>query len=85
MTDPTHPLFGQRFPLRRIGNPERGATHVFVAYRGHMTLRIPIADERRILSVVQRGNIFGPNSDGHERETVPAVWQARTTATPLSA
>lgn len=43
MTDPTHPLFGQRFPLRRIGNPERGATHVFVAYRDHMTLRIPIA------------------------------------------
>lgn len=44
-----------------------------------------IADERRILSVVQRGNIFSPQSDGHERETVPAVWQSRTTATPLSA
>jgi hypothetical protein len=37
-----------------------------------------IADERRILSVVHRGNIFGPHSDGHERETVPAVWQPRT-------
>ncbi len=36
-----------------------------------------IADERRILAVVQRGNIFSPNSDGQERETLPAVWQAR--------
>ena len=36
-----------------------------------------VADERRILSVVQRGNIFSPNSDGQERETTPAVWQAR--------
>lgn len=43
MTAPTHPLFGQRFPLRRISNPQRGATHIFVAYRDHMTLRIPIA------------------------------------------
>jgi hypothetical protein len=39
-----------------------------------------VADERRILSVVQRGNIFGTNSDGQERETVPAVWQARAGA-----
>jgi|GEM_PF-1121474 len=36
-----------------------------------------VADERRILAVVQRGNIFGLHSDGHERETVPAVWQPR--------
>jgi len=36
-----------------------------------------IADERRILSVVQRGNIFGSHSDGHERETMPAVWMPR--------
>lgn len=36
-----------------------------------------IADERRILSVVQRGNIFSPNSDGTEHETVPAVWRPR--------
>jgi hypothetical protein len=39
-----------------------------------------IADEQRILSVVQRGNIFSPHSDGHERETVPAVWRARANA-----
>lgn len=48
------------------------ADHMLTLYFGL------IADERRILSVVQRGNIFGPNSDGHERETVPAVWQPRT-------
>ena len=36
-----------------------------------------IADERRILSVVQRGNIFSTQSDSHERETMPAVWQPR--------
>jgi hypothetical protein len=41
-----------------------------------------IADERRILSVVQRGNVFSPHSDGHERETVPAVWQPRTSNSP---
>jgi len=36
-----------------------------------------VADEQRILSVVQRGNIFGAHSDGHQRETVPAMWQPR--------
>ena len=44
-----------------------------------------IADERRILSVVQRSNIFGINSDGHERETVPAVWTPRTAHPAASA
>lgn len=44
-----------------------------------------IADERRILSVVQRGNIFAPNSDGHEHETVPAVWQPRARQATASA
>ncbi|NTU79959.1 MAG: hypothetical protein HGA45_11230 [Chloroflexales bacterium] len=44
-----------------------------------------IADERRILSVVQRGNIFSPNSDGQERETVPAVWRPRAAALTASA
>ncbi len=48
------------------------ADHILTLYFGM------IADERRILSVVQRSNVFGPNSDGHERETVPAVWQPRT-------
>jgi len=44
-----------------------------------------VADERRILSVVQRGNIFGTQSDGHERETVPAMWQPRARGTPAAA
>ena len=42
VTDPTHPLFGRRFPVRQIGDTQRGATHVFVAYREYMTLRIPL-------------------------------------------
>jgi hypothetical protein len=47
------------------------ADHMLTLYFGL------IADEQRILSVVQRGNIFGTNSDGQERETVPAMWQPR--------
>jgi len=47
------------------------ADHILTLYFGL------IADERRILSVVQRGNMFSPHSDGHERETVPAVWLPR--------
>ena len=42
VTDPTHPLFGRRFSVRQIGDTQRGASHVFVAYREHMTLRIPL-------------------------------------------
>ncbi len=36
-----------------------------------------ISDEREVLSVVREYNIFPPNSDGPEQETVPAVWMAR--------
>jgi hypothetical protein len=43
VTDPTHPLCGRRFPVRQIGDTQRGAAHVFVAYRQYMTLRIPLA------------------------------------------
>jgi hypothetical protein len=43
VTDPTHPLFGQHFPVRSMGTPERGAIHVLVVYRDYMTLRIPLA------------------------------------------
>jgi hypothetical protein len=42
-----------------------------------------LSDELSTLSVVQSSNIFPPNSDGSERETVPAVWQPR--ATPVVA
>lgn len=36
-----------------------------------------ISDEREVLRVVRDYNIFPPNSDGPERETVPAMWMAR--------
>jgi len=42
VTDPTHPLFGRQFLLRPLGRPAHGPTHVLVAYRGHMTLRLPL-------------------------------------------
>ena len=42
VTDPTHPLFGRRFPVRSLAAPERGASHVLVVYRDYMTLRIPL-------------------------------------------
>jgi hypothetical protein len=34
-----------------------------------------LSDEEATLSVVNRHNIFAPNSDGRERETVPVIWQ----------
>ena len=36
-----------------------------------------LADEQGALSVVKRPNVFPPNSDDPERETVPAIWRAR--------
>jgi hypothetical protein len=39
-----------------------------------------LSDETIALSVVQPYNVFPPNSDGNERETVPAVWAPRPTA-----
>jgi hypothetical protein len=36
-----------------------------------------LSDEEATLSVVKRHNIFAPNSDGRECETVPAIWQQR--------
>jgi hypothetical protein len=41
VTDPTHPLFGRRFPLLSARPQPSMATHVFVAYQGCMVLRIP--------------------------------------------
>jgi hypothetical protein len=42
VADPTPPLCGRRFPLRSISAPVQGPAHVYVAYRGHMTLRLPL-------------------------------------------
>jgi hypothetical protein len=36
-----------------------------------------LSDEMSALSVVQASNVFPPYPDGSERETVPAVCQAR--------
>ena len=43
VTDPTHPLFGRRFPLLSARPQAPTATHVFVTYQGCMVLRIPRA------------------------------------------
>jgi hypothetical protein len=36
-----------------------------------------LSDEEATLSVVKRHNMFAPNSDGREREIIPATWQPR--------
>jgi hypothetical protein len=43
VTDPTHPLFGRRFPVISITRQPRRTAFVFVAYRDTMRLRIPIS------------------------------------------
>ncbi len=70
VTDPMHPLFGHRFPVRAIGAPARGATHVFVAYREHMTLRIPL----------QATNLLPPRSSIRTKLTPAAVLDLLTLA-----
>jgi hypothetical protein len=42
VTDPTHPLFGRRFPVLSISHPPQRPGQVLVAYREGMRLRIPI-------------------------------------------
>ena len=42
MTDPTHPLYGRRFPVLSISHPPQRPGHVVVAYRSFMRLRIPV-------------------------------------------
>ena len=42
MTDPTHPLYGRRFPVLSISHPPQRPGHVIVAYRGFMRLRLPV-------------------------------------------
>lgn len=39
-----------------------------------------LSDEAGMLQVVKAHNIFGPYSDGRERETIPAIWQPRAQA-----
>ena len=42
VTDPTHALFGQRFPLLSLSAPSARVERVLVGFRGHMALRIPV-------------------------------------------
>jgi hypothetical protein len=39
-----------------------------------------LSDEQHVLRVVEQHNIFAPNSDGSEIETVPAIWTPRAAA-----
>ena len=44
VTDPRHPLFGQRFTLASEARPSTsGSNSVLVAYQEHIRLRLPIA------------------------------------------
>ena len=42
MTDPTHPLFGRRFPVLSISRQPHSPGYVLVVYRDSMRLRIPV-------------------------------------------
>ena len=42
VTDPTHPLYGRRFPVVSISHPPQRFGHVVVAYRDFMRLRLPV-------------------------------------------
>jgi hypothetical protein len=43
VTDPTHPLFGQRFVVHSLSQPPTRAGFVHVVYQETMILRIPLA------------------------------------------
>ena len=42
VTDPTHPLFGRRFPVVSVSTSAQARGFVLVMYRSTMLLRIPI-------------------------------------------
>jgi hypothetical protein len=42
VTDPTHPLFGRRFPVLSVTHPPGRPGHVLVAYRQGTCLRLPV-------------------------------------------
>lgn len=43
VVDPTHPLFGRRFPLASYSSTLTGPGFVWVLYRGDTRLRLPLA------------------------------------------
>ncbi len=50
VTDPTHPLFGRRFPLLSTSSTLAGPGFVWVAYRDYMRLRIPLSATNLVAS-----------------------------------
>src|SRR5215218_8069306 len=54
VTDPTHPLFGRRFPLLSVSDPARSVGHVFVSYRAYMVLRIETAATDLVVADARR-------------------------------
>lgn len=63
VTDPTHPLFGRRFPVLSITSTPTAVGHIFVAYRGHIVLRIPLLAT----------NLVPPRPRGQSKLTFAAV------------
>jgi hypothetical protein len=43
IVDPTHPLFGRRFPLLHSSTTLTGTGFAWVLYRGYMQLRVPLS------------------------------------------
>jgi hypothetical protein len=43
VVDPTHPLYGRRFPILRLCHAARGDGFVEVRYRESLRLRVPLA------------------------------------------
>ena len=54
MTDPTHPLFGRRFPVLSIHRSSLGLGQVSVAYRDSTQLCIPLAATNLAVGQISR-------------------------------
>ena len=54
VVDPTHPLYGRRFPLLRLCQPCQGAGFVDVLDHASLRLRIPLAATDRAFSPLVR-------------------------------
>jgi hypothetical protein len=72
VTDPTHPLFGRRFPLLSMFAPRHSPGHVLVAYRDQLVLSIPLLAT----------NIAPPRSTHPTKLTSQAVTELISLAEP---
>ena len=43
VTDPAHPLFGRRFPLLSVSDPNYYVGHAYVSYRDYMVLCLELS------------------------------------------